>query len=47
MAYGIDDIIQQKTDAYRGNPAALQQRHAQSKELIDLLALQKLKSDGV
>ena len=45
MAYGIDDIIQQKTDAYRGNPAALQQRHAQSKELIDLLALQKLKSE--
>jgi len=45
MAYGIDDIVQDKVDAYRGNPAALQKRHAASKELIDLLALQKLKSE--
>jgi len=45
MAYGIDDTIQQKVDAYRGNPGALQQRYAQNKELIDLLALQKLKSE--
>jgi len=45
MAYGIDDTIQQKVDAYRGNPAALQQRYAQNQELIDLLALQKLKSE--
>ncbi len=45
MAYGIDDTIQQKVDAYRGNPAALKQRYAQNKELIDLLALQKLKSE--
>jgi len=45
MAYGIDDTIQQKVDAYRGNPAALQQRYAQNKELIDLLALQKLKTE--
>jgi hypothetical protein len=45
MAYGIDDTIQQKVDAYRGNPAALRQRYAQNQELIDLLALQKLKSE--
>ena len=45
MAYGIDDVVQDKVDAYRGNPAALQKRHAASKELIDLLALQKLKSE--
>ncbi len=45
MAYGIDDTIQQKVDAYRGNPGALQQRYAQNKELIDLLALQKLKTE--
>ena len=45
MVYGIDDTIQQKVDAYRGNPAALQRRYAQNKELIDLLALQKLKSE--
>ena len=43
MAYGIDDTIQQKVDAYRGNPAALQ-HDAQNRQLIDLLALQKLKS---
>ena len=45
MAYGIDDTIQQKVDAYRGNPGALQQRYAKNRELIDLLALQKLKSE--
>ena len=45
MAYGIDDVVQRKVDAYRGNPAALQQRYAQNQELIDLLALQKLKSE--
>ena len=45
MAYGIDDTIQQKVDAYRGNPAALQRRYAQNRQLIDLLALQKLKSE--
>ena len=45
MAYGIDDTIQQKVDAYRSNPGALQRRYAQNKELVDLLALQKLKSE--
>jgi len=45
MAYGINDVVQDKVDAYRGNPAALQKSHAASKELIDLLALQKLKSE--
>ena len=42
---GIDQQIQQKADAYRGNPQQLQQRYAQNKQLIDLLALQKLKSE--
>ena len=45
MAYGIDDVVQKKVDAYRGNPAALQQRYAQNQELVDLLALQKMKSE--
>ena len=45
MAYGIDELIEQKTDAYRGNPAALEQRSKMSNELVDLLALQKLKSE--
>jgi len=41
----IDQEIQRKVDAYRGNPQALQQRYAQNQQLIDLLALQKLKSE--
>ena len=45
MAYGIDQMVQDKTDAYRGNPAALQKRSAMSKELIDMLALQKITSE--
>ena len=45
MAYGIDELIEQKTDAYRGNPAALEQRSKMSNELVDLIALQKLKSE--
>ena len=31
MAYGIDDTIQQKVDAYRGNPGALQRRYTQNR----------------
>jgi hypothetical protein len=45
MANGIDQEIQSKVDAYRGNPQALQQRYAQNQQLVDLLALQKLKSE--
>ena len=45
MAYGIDQLVQDKADAYRGNPAALQKRSAMSKELIDMLALQKITSE--
>jgi hypothetical protein len=45
MAYGIDATVQQKADAYRGNPAPLEQQYAQNQQLIDLLALQKIKSD--
>ena len=40
----IDQEIQRKVDAYRSNPQALQRRYAQNQQLIDLLALQKLKS---
>ena len=42
---GIDQQIQTKVDAYRSNPQALQQRYQQNQELLDLLALQKLKSE--
>lgn len=42
---GLDQQINDKVDAYRNNPQALQQRYAQNQQLIDLLALQKLKSE--
>lgn len=41
----IDQQIASRVAAYRGNPQALQQRYAMSQELIDLLALQKIKSE--
>ena len=42
---GIDQDVQNKVDAYRGNPNALAQKYQQNQQLIDLLALQKLKSE--
>ena len=45
MSYGIDSGIQARVDAYRGQPERLQQKYQMSKDLIDLLALQKLKTD--
>ena len=42
---GIDQEVQNKVDAYRGNPNALAQQYQQNQQLIDLLALQKLKSE--
>jgi hypothetical protein len=41
----IDSGINQNVAAYRGNPDALVQKYQQSQQLIDLLALQKLKSE--
>jgi predicted GIY-YIG superfamily endonuclease len=45
MIGGIDQQIQQRVDAYRDNPQQLMQRYQQNQELIDLLAMQKLKSE--
>ena len=45
MAIPLDQQIQTKMDAYRNNPRKLQQRYQQSQHLLDLLALQKLKSE--
>ena len=45
MNQGIDQGVAQRVDAYRGNPQALQQKYAVSQELVDLLALQKIKSE--
>ena len=45
MIGGINQDVQAKMDAYRGNPQALAQQYSQSQQLIDLLALQKLKSE--
>jgi hypothetical protein len=42
---GIGQEIERKKDAYQNNPQALQQRYQQSQELVDLLALQQLKSE--
>jgi hypothetical protein len=41
----IDQDIEQRVNAYRSNPQALQQRYAQNQQLLDLLALQRLKSE--
>ena len=46
MAYGIDSIVQDKADAYRSNPEKLMQSYqANNQQLVDLLALQKIKSE--
>ena len=45
QAGGIDTLVDQKADAYRSNPQALQQRYSQNQELMDLLAMQKLKTE--
>jgi len=42
---GLDAQVEQRMDAYRGNPQKLQQRYGKNKELLDLLALQKLTSE--
>ena len=41
----IDSQINDRMQMYAGNPQALQQRYAQTQELVDLLALQKMKND--
>lgn len=42
---GIDSIINTRADAFTNNPQALMQRYAMGQDLLDLLALQKLKQD--
>jgi hypothetical protein len=37
--------VEDRVSAYRGNTAPLQQRYAMSQDLLDLLALQKIKSE--
>jgi len=41
----IDQIINDRINAFAGQPQALAQRYAQNQDLLDLLALQKMKSD--
>ena len=41
----MDNEVQTTMDAFRGNPNALMQRFQKGQQLIDLLALQKLKSE--
>lgn len=48
MTYGIGSVIgdiDQKVDTYRNKPEALAQMYQQNQQLIDLLALQKLKTE--
>ncbi len=45
MIGNIDSQINDRMNTYAGNPQALQQRYAQTQELVDLLALQKMKND--
>lgn len=42
---GIDSQVQQRVDQFRGKPQELAQQYQMSRQLIDLLALQKLKSE--
>jgi len=42
---GIDEQVSNRVDAYRGNPQQLMKMYQQNQELVDLLALQKLKSE--
>lgn len=42
---GLDQQVNSIVDQYRSNPQGLQQKYSQNKQLVDLLALQKLKSD--
>ena len=42
---GIDEQVSDRVDAYRGNPQQLMKMYQQNQELVDLLALQKLKSE--
>jgi len=41
----IDREINSRVDAFGSNPQALQKRYSMTKELVDLLALQKIKKD--
>ena len=45
MAYGIDSTIQDKVNTFRGQPQQLMQQYGQSQQLVDLLALQQIKSE--
>lgn len=45
MIGGIEQLIGERMDANRNNPEALMQSYSQNQQLIDLLALQKLKSE--
>ena len=42
---GIDSLVNSRADMFAANPQGLQQRYAMGQDLLDLLALQKLKKD--
>lgn len=45
MIGGIDQQVQSQMDAFRGNPQGLMQKYQEGQGLIELLALQKLKTE--
>ena len=42
---GIDSLVNSRADMFAANPQGLEQRYAMNQDLLDLLALQKLKKD--
>ena len=45
MTYGIDKEVSDRADAYANNPKALQKQYGQSGNILDLIALERIKRD--
>jgi hypothetical protein len=45
MIGGLDQLVQQRVSAFNENPQALAERYGRDQNLLDLLALQKLKAE--
>ena len=42
MSYGIGAPIDQRVNAYMGNPKALEKKYAETKDIYDLIALNQI-----
>ena len=45
MIGNVDEQVSTMVDAYRGKPQVLQQKYAMTKDMVTLLALQRIKSE--